>query len=403
MMLFIKWITLKTVALYSRLKLYILLLLSLTIRCFSKVKKGRVLLWSTVGKDYSCNPLCISDYLLNNESGNYEVYWLFHETVDTSHVDKRIKKIRFGSLMHLYYINTAEFLITNHRTPADTLYWYKRSGQKYVMTWHGSMPLKKIEKDAIDSLQKSYIKDAKEDSNKCDLMLSDSKWYSDLIRRSFWYDGDILEEGMPRNDILYNKSVHPQIKEKVVSALGIKDIESKFLVMYAPTFRTNHKTGLYLTQWSFLKGVIKKRYNKSLVVLLRLHPTLLQLVNTDELITEDFVVNASVYHDMQELMIASDMLITDYSSTMFEFALLNKPCLLYTPDLTEYDRGFYFSINDLPFPVAETPNALHHQIECFDDQHYNKTVSEFLNTTFHVLGNGQAAKEFVKWMKSCNN
>ena len=84
--------------------------------------------------------------------------------------------------------------------------------------------------------------------------------------------------------------------------------------------------------------------------MLRLHPTLLGIVDTQDLISEDFVRNASCYESIQELLVASDILITDYSSTMFEFALLKKPCFLYTPDAKSYDRGFYFPIEDLPFP-----------------------------------------------------
>ena len=399
-LLFIMHLINKTIlALYDRVYIYSRLLVSLLLCLFCKVKKGRIVLWSTTGKDYSCNPLYISNYLLDYEMDTFEVYWLYKKNLDKSVFDSRIKAVRFGSIMHLYVMQTAEFLVTNHRTSTKAMLWIKRAKQKYIMTWHGSMALKKIEKDAIKSLGSHYEKFARKDSANCSLMLSDSEWFSHLLRNSFWYDGEILQEGMPRNDIFYYKEKHANIRNKVSKELSISNNSDKIIVLYAPTFRTDHSTSQYILKWGNIKAKIESILKKDVVFLMRLHPTLLDIVDTSELISESFVRNASSYDNIQELLIASDILITDYSSTMFEFALLGKPCFLFTPDVESYDRGFYFPIGDLPFPSSLTEDSLVNRIISFNSDSYYKNVDSFMSRTFNVKGDGHACERVVLWMK----
>lgn len=387
-------------ALYYRAYIYIRLFISLLLCVFFKVKKGRVIFWSTIGKDYSCNPLYISNYLLDHESDTFEVYWLYKKNLDKNVFDSRIKTVKYGSIMHLYIMQTAEFLVTNHRTSTKAMLWIKRSNQKYIMTWHGSMALKKIEKDTEQTLPKGYVKVAKKDSCICDLMLSDSEWYTNLIKTSFWYNGEILQEGMPRNDIFYYKDKHADIRNKVADKLNISNHSDKMIILYAPTFRTDHGTSQYILKWGQIKAEIESVLKRDVIVLMRLHPALLGIVDTQELISEDFVRNASCYDSIQELLVASDILITDYSSTMFEFALLKKPCFLYTPDAKSYDRGFYFPIKDLPFTSSLTEEILVKNIVSFNSDKYYESVDSFMSKTFNVKGNGHACEKVVLWMKN---
>ena len=105
------------------------------------------------------------------------------------------------SLKYFYELCTAKVIITNFRT---TNIFKKRKNQYYIQTWHSSLRLKQIEKDAEDSLPESYIEMAKEDSKKCDLLLSGCRYSTDIFKRAFWYDGEIFEYGTPRNDLLIN-------------------------------------------------------------------------------------------------------------------------------------------------------------------------------------------------------
>lgn len=386
--------------LYYGLYTYPRLLVSLLLSAFCKVKKGRVVFWSTIGKDYSCNPLYISNYLLDYENETFEVYWLYKKNLNKKVFDPRIKAVRFGSFKHLYVMQTSEFLITNHRTSTTGMLWIKRDDQKYIMTWHGSMALKKIEKDAIQSLGHKYEKFARRDSENCSLMLSDSEWFTRLLRNSFWYNGEVLQEGMPRNDILYNVDKHPDIRNKVADVFRIANHSSKTIILYAPTFRTDHGTSQYILKWGRIKVKIEAFFKKEVILLMRLHPTLLGIVDTREMISEPFVINASSYDSIQELLIASDVLITDYSSTMFEYALLKKPCFLYTPDVNSYDRGFYFPVEELPFASSIDEDSLINSIISFNNDIYYKNVDSFMTKTFNVKGNGHACEKVALWMKN---
>lgn len=376
---------------------FALYLFSVAMRFFVPIQKGRVLLWSTVGKEYGCNPMYISKYIIKNEP-SFDVWWMFLDGVDTSILDKREKIVRFGTLKYLYILNTSEFLITNHRTFPRGIYWKKRSCQKYIMTWHGSMPIKMVEKDALSSLYDGYIKMAIEDSRNCDLMISDSKWFTKLIRNSFWYSGYILETSLPRNQIFFEKDSFPIVKSKVSNALGIPNDSNTYILLYAPTFRTGKTTSCYITEWNQIKHAIEDRVKKHVIVLMRLHPTLLKEVNTSCLITESYVKNASIYADMQELMVAADMLITDYSSTMFEFTMLNKPCFLYMPDLSTYDRDFYFSIQDLPFYKSKNIQELITNINEYDSNIQSTLVNEFISSNFCLYNKKTGCKDVVAWM-----
>lgn len=384
---------------YYRAYIYPRLFISLLLCLLFRVKKGRVVFWSTLGKDFSCNPLYISDYLLDYESDTFEVFWVYKKNLDKKVFDPRIKAVKYGSVKHLYIMQTAEFLVTNHRTSTKGMLWIKRAKQKYIMTWHGSMALKMIEKDAIQSLGSQYEKFARKDSQNCSLMLSDSEWFTHLLRNSFWYNGEILQEGMPRNDIFYHKEKHADIIKKVAKRFNILNYSDKIIILYAPTFRTDHGTTQYILKWGKIKAEIEAVQKKDVIVLMRLHPTLLDIVDTQELISEDFVRNASSYDSIQELLIASDMLITDYSSTMFEFALLKKPCFLYTPDVKSYDRGFYFPVEELPFASSLTEDSLINNITSFNSDIYYKNVDTFMSKTFNVKGNGHACNKLAQWMK----
>lgn len=108
------------------------------------------------------------------------------------------------------------------------------------------------------------------------------------------------------------------------------------------------------------------------------------------------IINASEYDDIQELMVASDVLITDYSNVMFEFSYQKKPCFLYAPDFEEYlqDRELYFEYNTLPYPIAFDNQQLINNIENFNNDKYEHKVSELLES-INITEKGNASKVTV--------
>lgn len=370
---------------------------SLLLRPFVSVKKGRVACWAYSFKQYSCNPRYLTEYLLENNP-EFEIYWVFRRKVDISGIDKRVKCVRFRSLQYYILINTAEFLFTNARTEPYGIFWHKRQGQKYAMLWHGGVCLKKIEKDAEDKLGFAYLKRAKADSKVCDLMISGSEFQTRLLKEKFWYDGEVMECGIPRNDIFFDESQNERIKKGLCEKYGIP--QDSRIVLYAPTFRSNKSIEPYRIDWNALLPSFRKVYGSDKVsILVRLHPNLISRVDVGPLLNSPLVSDATRYHDMQELLSISDMLITDYSSVMFDFSMLGRPCLIYATDIEAYDRGFYFRFDELPFPLARNQEELKNLVESFNIDTYMTKTKRFFNERIKPYDQGNASASIAGWMK----
>ena len=365
---------------------------------FTQVKKGRVMCWAYNFKQYSCNPRYLTEYLLKNNP-EFEIYWVFRKKVDISGIDSRIKCVRFRSLEYYKLVNSAEFFITNSRTDPYRIYWHKRPGQKYLMLWHGGVALKKIEKDAEEKLGYSYVQKSKIDSKVCDLMTSSCRYQTDLMENKFWYSGEILKKGIPRNDIFFDMEQRASLNAKVRKLYSISSSDK--IVMYAPTFRRGNDLSPYSINWDKVIPELEKVFGGVQVrVLVRLHPNLIGKVDTSGLVGYEKVTDATLYHDMQELLCVSDMLITDYSSAMFDFAMLERPCLLYATDIEKYDRGYYFRFDELPFPLARTQEELLSNLASFDRSEYDNKVTTFFDTNIGIYDDGHASEAIAEWMIS---
>jgi hypothetical protein len=148
------------------------------------------------------------------------------------------------------------------------------------------------------------------------------------------------------------------------------------------------------------KAAAEKFGLDKLVIVVRLHPNLIGKVNTQSLVSYDYVVDATNYHDMQELLCIADMLITDYSSSMFDFAMLRKPCILYATDVAQYDRGYYFNFKQLPFPLAETENELLSILKDFNEEKYLSALEKFYKETIGLYEDGHASESIACWMRN---
>lgn len=376
---------------------------SAIIQMFVPVKKGRVFCEAQGGLQYSCNPKYIAEYLLEYHSDKYEIIFSFVDPDKFKDINVLIKKVRKSSLKELFSINTAEYIISNYRLNDCGWGWRKRKGQKYIMTWHGSMALKRVEFDASEQLPTNYLKNAEKDSQNIDLMLSDSAWCTNFTRKAFHYDGDILEQGLPRNDVFFSKEKLKRLKKKVFDYYGIK--EEFMLILYAPTFRDDHGLNQYILDWNEIHRSFVKKFKSECVVLVRIHPGIKDKINASVLAKNNNIIDATNYKDMQELICASDIFITDYSSTMFEAAIIEKPCFLYVKDAKTYNRGMYFNFDQLPFPYACDIQSFISIIDSFDLEKYKKSVKYMFSETFHYVQDGNASKSLVEWMEahSINN
>lgn len=358
------------------------------------VQKRRIVFSNFLGKGFGDNGKYIALELLR-QGRKYDLVWLVSDMSDKS-FPAGIRLVKINSLKGIYAQVTARVWVDNCRKP---VYVRKRKNQFYIQTWHGDLPIKKIERDAEGSLSETgYIECAKNDSKMADLMLAGSRWTENLYRRSFWYDGEILVCGSPKSEQLIGDS--KEISQKVKNYFGISSEEK--LVMFAPTFRNTDAFYQYDFDYELIKSAVEKKFGGKWTFIKRYHPNISEIERNENDIAHD----ATHYPDMQELLIAADILITDYSSTMFETTYnKHKICFLYAADISEYDRGFYFDLKKLPFSMSETLSGLEKNILDFNSELYQMKVAEirkklgFLETPHGAKSCAQRIQEVVFGVK----
>ena len=349
---------------------------------------NKVELTSFYGRGYSDSPRAIAEVL--RQRGGYKLYWTVKGPAEASSLPSGIIPVKLDSTKEIYHACTAGFWIDNSRKWSFVC---KSKRQYYIQTWHG-FPLKRIEKDAGSALPQEYQKSAIHDSAMCDLFLSNSRFLSDVYRNGFWYNGDILEQGLPRNDIL---SAPPAgLEEKVRKALQIP--ADRQMLLYAPTFRKDCGLDVYDIDYTRCTAAMKARFGGEWVVLAKLHPNIASKADALHL-DGVHVLNASDYPDIHELYIACSAMITDYSSTMFDFMITGKPCFLYVNDLDAYknDRNFYFDLDKLPFDRAVDNDSLETVILKHDPAAQARRQQVFM-ADFGLCETGHAAVSVVDQM-----
>ncbi len=372
------------------------LLIAIIVRSFTKVYPKRIFCISFFGKKYACNPKFITEYILNHDT-NFQIYWAFNKNVDTSKLDKRINIVRKYSLSYFCALYTSKYVISNARSYYLDTMFIKKTSQKYIQTWHSSIRLKKIEGDAAEQLGDKYICAAKKDSKMADLMLSNSEMYSEMIRRAFFYNGEILECCMPRNDIYYSNKAQIDAYLRVRDELGI-DKCSK-IVLYAPTFRNDYSNlSYYKIDWDLVLPHLNSLLGNQVHVLVRLHPNMSEIQGIGELCSYNNVHNITSAPDITDYLFASDLFISDYTSAMFDCIILNKPCIIYATDKDTYDRGFYWSFDQLPFPVAENESQLISEIDDFSFYNYKLSIDFFKSTKWKLREDGHGCERLYRWI-----
>lgn len=358
------------------------------------VKKNRIIAWNSVFKGFGDSPKYIIEYLCENYPGKYDIVWVYDRAKSPpADLPDTVRCVPYFSMQYLKEISTSGIIISNIRT-GQTHYFNKRKGQYYIQTWHSSIRLKKIEGDAAESLGEQYVARAKEDSAKCDLIVSGCDFSTEIFSRAFWYDGQILKSGTARSDVLFKDNT--DIKRQVLRSLGID--ENARIALYAPTFRDRSCDPLHNIDIELVVSSLEKRFGGEWVFLYRLHPN----VARDIKVECKRALSATEYPDMQMLVCACDMMITDYSSCMFDMCIRKKPCVLYAPDVDEYmkdERGFYFDLYELPFPVFKDNITLINGLECFDEEKYVSLCDEFLKRV-GSYEDGNACKRIAEKIES---
>jgi CDP-glycerol glycerophosphotransferase (TagB/SpsB family) len=265
-----------------------------------------------------------------------------------------VRTAEFGSPESIAALESADVVISNDHIPLD---WEKKAGATYLQTWHGTM-LKRIHNDVLWAPE-GRLAYLEHDIARWDLLLSPNAVSTDRLRKAFGYTGPIHETGLPRNDVLSSPRAG-EIRAAVRAELGIADGQTA--VLYTPTWRDDlvfQKTGPQDFEFPVDLDDFTARLGTDHVLLLRLHNMVMDRLE----IAEGSVVRDVCGHpDISHLYLAADILVTDYSSTMFDFAITGRPILNFTYDLDYFRdtlRGFYFDLAEAaPAPLLGTSKEL---------------------------------------------
>lgn len=332
------------------------------------IKNNRIVFENFFGKGYGDNPKYLANEFL--QRGGYEVIWLVKEK-DVGTFPNDVRIVKRGTLSELYYLSTAKVWVDNSRKPYGLK---KRKQQFYLQTWHGGFPMKQIERAVEEKLDRGYILSAKNDSKMIDVLLSNNGFMTKIYKRDFWYGGEILECGCPRNDIVFARD--KKIQEKVHDYYGIE--KKTKICLYAPTFRKDGSLLAYNINFKNLVKELEQKFGGKWKVLVRLHPNIASK-SSELLDNNDAVIDASKYDDVQELLVATDFMITDYSSCIFDYAISSHMCCIYANDIEEYtkDRGFYMELSDYPFEITTTNDELSQCIRDYDEERAKRRIDNF--------------------------
>ena len=250
-------------------------------------------------------------------------------------------------------LEAADLVVANTHLEME---WNKAPGATYLQTWHGT-PLKRIHHDVLWAPE-GRLAELDRDVARWDHLVSPNPVSTPRLRAAFGYSGSVLETGYPRNDVLTSPAA-PKIRARVRAALGIPD--GVTAVLYTPTWRDRDyfEPPVGGLEFAVPLARLAEDLGPGFRLLPRLHHKVTHLRSTLDV---PGVVDVSYHPDVAELYLAADVLVTDYSSTMFDFAATGKPMVFYAYDLAAYRdtlRGFYFDLEPVaPGPVVDRPEDL---------------------------------------------
>ena len=350
------------------------------------------------GKQFSCNPRAIFEYLEENKDKyDYRLIWSIDKRNKDLFDNLDVKYLKRFSLKWLWYMATAKYWITNSRLP---LWIPKPRKTTYVQTWHGT-PLKKLANDMDEvhmpgTTTEQYKKNFLKEASKWDYLISPNAYSTEIFRSAFQFKRTFIESGYPRNDFLHKENKYEEML-KIKDRLGID--RDKKIILYAPTWRDNsfYAKGKYKFNMVLDLESLKDQLSDEYILILRMHYLVSENINLTAY--KGFAYDFSNHNDIRELYLISDILITDYSSVFFDFAGLNRPILFYVPDIEFYRdklRGFYYDFEKCaPGPLLKTTEKVIEAIHKTKHYKQDENLTSFYDQ-FCYLEKGDSSKKVVE-------
>ena len=346
------------------------------------------ILYNSFHGRYSDSPRAVFERLADVDGVDH--VWL----VDGEHADGfpgDVRTVDIDGSAARAALESADVVLANSHTEVE---WTKGPATTYLQTWHGT-PLKRIHRDVLWAPE-GRLDRLDRDVAKWDVLVSPNRESTPRLRSGFRYDGEVLEIGYPRNDVLLAPDRDEQ-RDRVRAQLGLEP--GSMVVLYAPTWRDDEK---------FSDGSPQVELGLDVARLLdQLGPDTRALVRTHPLMTgrtippgSPGVVDVSYHPDVRDLYLAADVLVTDYSSTMFDFAVTGRPIVLHTYDFERFRdevRGFYFDlVQAAPGPITRTTDEVAAALSDLPglQQRFSDRYAEF-KSRFCALEDGHATDRLL--------
>ena len=341
------------------------------------VQKDLVLFDSFWGRKIGCHPYAI--YRAMKASSNFDKYsyiWVKEEGIDIPNElieDKKVSFVVYGSVEYASALMRAEILISNSNFSP---YFSPKPEQYVVSTWHG-IPMKTLGYDANPNLESVY--NTQRNFNISDLIVSSSQFFTDKVVKSY---GAYLslsatkEIGSPRIDLMLNADVN-SIKNQLDIPLDRK------VILYAPTWRgkigeVSNDIDIQIELIDYLESTYSEEYE----ILVSLHHLTKKSLGSS--LSKLNIKEVPSNIDINEILSVCDLVISDYSSIYLDFLCLNRPVVLYVPDIEEYmlHRGLYLSPYDLPVNIAKNMEEL---ALCIEDAKIPSSFESYQKTRNSLL------------------
>ncbi|QOH67855.1 CDP-glycerol glycerophosphotransferase family protein [Bacillus velezensis] len=361
------------------------------------IDKKMIIYQSFHGKSYSCNPKAIYEKMVDLHGSNYKNIWVLNN-IHKPLKEKNTVIVKPNSLMYYFYMARSKYFINNGNFPD---FYKKRKKTVHIQTWHGT-PLKKLGFD-ISPESPSYKENTSAElirrNKRWDFAISPNSFTSSVYSSAFQFDKEIIESGYPRNDIFYQTNKDNIIK-CTKEELNIP--VNKKVILYAPTWRDDdfhNKKQNEPYEFKFGLERFVEEFGDEYVLLVRLHYR--DAIRAQVSDYKGVIYNVSNYDDIKYLYLISDILITDYSSVMFDFANTRKPMIFFAYDINKYSselRGFYFDFKrEAPGPIITNEKDLYKAIKNINQYSflYKNNYNCFADK-YCKYDNGKASEEVIK-------
>lgn len=369
--------------------------------------KDKIILFeSSNGRNYTGNPRYVYEEILNQGlDEEFKCVWVLMKP-NEHEIPGNAIKVKRSYFKFLYYAIVSGAWIFDSR---HLYYLRKNKKTKYIQTWHGT-PLKKLGLD-MDYVNMSgnqdiekYHDDFKRNTADWQYLISQNSYSSEIFKRAFAFNGEMLEIGYPRNDILFSKN-NPQDIASIKDKFNIP--KDKKVILYAPTWRDDeyYRKGEYKFATEMDFDEMHSQLGDDHILIVKFHYLVKE--NIDWSKYGGFVIECDADWDIQELYLISDMMITDYSSVMFDYTILKRPVLFFTYDMENYKnnlRDFYFDMfEEVPGPICRTNDEMIDFIKNYNEEDYKSEFGEKYKKwtdKFNPFDDGNASRKIIDLIRS---